>query len=180
MRDRRRAAAASHRPTQRRGAPAGSRRRLDFTDRYRALMAHYGMQPTTTVAGEAHNNGDVEQAHYLFKQAVDQALRVHGSRDFADRSAYERDMLRGRQPHPPRHLGRSADDELAGRTAGAIARPESERHSGQLRCFALKAAKAHLSHEAFLYELAALLHRHSATVLRVGFEERNTRVLETE
>jgi hypothetical protein len=64
--------------------------RHDFTDRYRALMAHYGMQPTTTVAGEAHHNGDVEQAHYRFKQAVDQAVRVRGSRDFADRAAYER------------------------------------------------------------------------------------------
>jgi hypothetical protein len=64
--------------------------RHDFTDRYRALMAHYGMQPTTTVAGEAHHNGDVEQAHYRFKQAVDQALRVRGSRDFAERTAYER------------------------------------------------------------------------------------------
>ncbi len=64
--------------------------RHDFTDRYRALMAHYGMRPTTTVAGEAHHNGDVEQAHYRFKQAVDQALRVRGSRDFADRAAYER------------------------------------------------------------------------------------------
>jgi hypothetical protein len=64
--------------------------RHDFTDRYRALMAHYGMQPTTTVAGEAHHNGDVEQAHYRFKQAVDQALRVRGSRDFADRAAYDR------------------------------------------------------------------------------------------
>src|SRR5262245_4070515 len=64
--------------------------RHDFTDRYRALMAHYGMRPTTTVAGEAHHNGDVEQAHYRFKQAVDQALRVRGSPDFADRAAYER------------------------------------------------------------------------------------------
>jgi hypothetical protein len=64
--------------------------RHDFTDRYRALMTHYGMQASTTTAGEAHQNGDVEQAHYRFKQAVDQALRVRGSRDFADRTAYER------------------------------------------------------------------------------------------
>lgn len=64
--------------------------RHDFTARYQALMAHYGMQPTTNTAGEAHQNGDVEQAHYRFKQAVDQALRVRGSRDFADRAAYER------------------------------------------------------------------------------------------
>lgn len=64
--------------------------RHDFTVRYQALMAHYGMQATTSVAGEAHQNGDVEQAHHRFKVAVDQALRVRGSRDFADRASYER------------------------------------------------------------------------------------------
>jgi transposase len=63
--------------------------RQDFTDRYRALMAHYGMEPTANNAGEAHENGDVEQAHFRLKQAVDQALRVRGSREFADRVAYE-------------------------------------------------------------------------------------------
>jgi transposase len=64
--------------------------RHDFTARYQALMAHYGMQPTTNTAGEAHQNGDVEQAHYRFKMAVDQTLRVRGSRDFADRASYQR------------------------------------------------------------------------------------------
>lgn len=63
--------------------------RKDFTDRYQALMDHYGMRPTTNTAGVAHQNGDVEQSHYRFKEAVDQALRVRGSRDFADRPAYE-------------------------------------------------------------------------------------------
>ncbi|HLY30944.1 MAG TPA: IS21 family transposase, partial [Ktedonobacterales bacterium] len=37
----------------------------------------------------AHENGDVEQSHFRFKDAVDQALRVRGSREFATRSAYE-------------------------------------------------------------------------------------------
>lgn len=64
--------------------------RKDFTPRYAALMAHYGMQPTTNQAGVAHENGDVEQAHYRFKEAVDQALSLRGSRDFADRAAYGR------------------------------------------------------------------------------------------
>jgi hypothetical protein len=62
--------------------------RKQFTDGYLALMSHYHMQPSTNTPGEAHENGDVEQAHYRFKQAVDQALRVRGSRDFADRAAY--------------------------------------------------------------------------------------------
>jgi hypothetical protein len=62
--------------------------RAQATARYTALMAHYGMAPTTNTAGEAHENGDVEQAHFRFKQAVDQALRVRGSRDFPTRAAY--------------------------------------------------------------------------------------------
>ncbi len=65
----------------------------DFTERYKTLMAHYGMQPTWNNVGVAHENGDVEQAHYRFKQAVDQALRVRGSRDFPSRAAYERFLL---------------------------------------------------------------------------------------
>ena len=52
-------------------------------------MRHYGMQPTWNNAGVAHENGYVEQAHHRFKEALDQALRVRGSRDFASRSAYE-------------------------------------------------------------------------------------------
>ncbi len=62
--------------------------RKAFTDRSQALLDHYGMHPTTNTPGEAHENGDVEQAHYRFKQAVDQALRVRGSRDFTERSDY--------------------------------------------------------------------------------------------
>ena len=61
----------------------------DWTDRYRALMAHYGMQPTWNNTGVAHENGDVEQSHHQFKQAVDQALRVRGTREFASRHTYE-------------------------------------------------------------------------------------------
>jgi hypothetical protein len=64
--------------------------RKDFTARYTALMGHYSMQPSTNTPGVAHENGDVEQAHHRFKQAVDQALRVRASRDFADRASYAR------------------------------------------------------------------------------------------
>ncbi len=73
--------------------------RKQFTERYLALMGHYGLQPTTNTPGEAHENGDVEQSHYRFKQAVDQALRVRGSRDFPDRATYAQflhDLVRQR------------------------------------------------------------------------------------
>lgn len=62
----------------------------EWNRRYAALLAHYGMTAATNTAGEAHQNGDVEQSHFRFKQAVDQALRVRGPRDFPDRASYER------------------------------------------------------------------------------------------
>lgn len=61
----------------------------EWTARYQSLMAHYGMQPTWNNTGIAHENGDVEQSHHQFKRAVDQALRVRGSREFASRSTYD-------------------------------------------------------------------------------------------
>src|SRR6266536_3160327 len=64
--------------------------RTQARERYRLLMAHYHLEPTTNNVGVAHENGDVEQEHYRFKDAVDQALRVRGSRDFANRGAYDR------------------------------------------------------------------------------------------
>src|SRR5690349_17686333 len=70
-----------------------------FSERYQALMRHYGMQATWNNAGVAHENGDVEQSHFRFKEALDQALRVRGSREFSSRAAYERfvqDLVRNR------------------------------------------------------------------------------------
>ena len=65
-----------------------------FSQRYQALMRHYGIQPTWNNAGIAHENGDVEQSHFRFKEALDQALRVRGSREFSSRAAYERGCSR--------------------------------------------------------------------------------------
>ncbi len=60
----------------------------DFTQRYEGLMNHYGLIPEKIQADHAHENGDVEQRHHRFKQAVDQALMLRGSRDFASRDEY--------------------------------------------------------------------------------------------
>jgi len=60
--------------------PLDTSGRAEATARYAALLAHYGMVATTNNAGVAHENGDVEQAHHRFKQAVDQALRVRAAR----------------------------------------------------------------------------------------------------
>lgn len=53
--------------------PLSAPGRQEFRERYLALLAHYGMEASANTAGEAHQNGDVEQGHFRFKEAVDQA-----------------------------------------------------------------------------------------------------------
>lgn len=60
-----------------------------FTRRYQGILAHYGMTGRQTQAASPNENGDVEQRHHRFKKAVDQALMLRGSRDFAMRADYE-------------------------------------------------------------------------------------------
>ncbi len=60
----------------------------EFTRRYAALLKYYGMDGRTIQPRWANENGDVEQRHYRFKEAVDQALMLRGSRDFASREDY--------------------------------------------------------------------------------------------
>ena len=61
----------------------------DFTVRYTALLAHYGMAGTRNNRGVSHENGSVESSHRYLKEAIEQALLLRGHRDFADRSHYE-------------------------------------------------------------------------------------------
>ncbi len=61
----------------------------DFTERYRELLEHYGLRASRNFPGNAHENGDVESANGQLKSAIDQRLRLRGSRDFASREAYE-------------------------------------------------------------------------------------------
>ena len=60
-----------------------------FTERYGALLRHYGLEGRMIQAAKANENGDVEQRHHRFKRAADQALMLRGSRDFGSREAYE-------------------------------------------------------------------------------------------
>jgi transposase InsO family protein len=62
----------------------------EFTDRYQALLAHYGLKGQHTQPRKPHENGDIEQRHHRFKEALDQRLMLRGSRDFEDREAYEK------------------------------------------------------------------------------------------
>ena len=40
----------------------------EFTRAYKGLLRHYGLIGQKIQAGEAHENGDIEQRHYRFKQ----------------------------------------------------------------------------------------------------------------
>lgn len=84
--------------------------RRAFNERYLGAMAHYGVEADRNTPGRAHENGSVEQAHYRFKRAVEQALLMRGTREFADRASYEaflREIFAGRNK---RRIARLGDD----------------------------------------------------------------------
>jgi hypothetical protein len=85
-------------------AVANTSDREEFTRRYQGLLEHYDLLAEKTNANSGNENGDVEQRHHRFKRAVDQALMLRGSRDFADVQAYveflqalTKQLNRGRQ-----------------------------------------------------------------------------------
>ena len=94
-----------------------------FQQRYRALLAHYGLKAQAINARQAHENGDAEQSHNRFKTAVDQALMLRGSRDFEDRADYERflrELLAGRNSRRTERFGE--DRSAAAKSARAARR----------------------------------------------------------
>lgn len=60
-----------------------------FNDNYSSLCRYYGIDSTRIQPDCPNENGDIEQRHYRFKRAVEQALIIRGSRDFASREDYE-------------------------------------------------------------------------------------------
>ena len=73
--------------------------REDLTQRYQALMCHYGMTPTRNNPGVAHENGSIESSHGHLKKALEDALLLRASRDFDNLDAYRRfvDEIVGRR-----------------------------------------------------------------------------------
>jgi hypothetical protein len=61
----------------------------ELNQRFKAVLDHYGLRSSRIRAGEAHENGSVEQRHYRTKQAIAEALVLRGSRDFESAAAYE-------------------------------------------------------------------------------------------
>jgi len=62
----------------------------EFTERYKGLLGYYGLEMEKIQPREPNENGDAEQSHRRFKEAVEQALLMRGSRAFENREAYER------------------------------------------------------------------------------------------
>lgn len=60
-----------------------------LTKAYESLLDYYRMNVRYSQAASPHENGDVEQRHYRFKNAVEQMLLLRGSRDFESRGEYE-------------------------------------------------------------------------------------------
>jgi hypothetical protein len=61
----------------------------ELTSRYADLCRHYGMRASRCNPGESHENGSIESRNDSLKTALDQALRLRGSRSFDDRAGYD-------------------------------------------------------------------------------------------
>jgi hypothetical protein len=75
--------AATHQVDRKTGGERG------FNGQYLGLMGHFGMKPRTIRVREPHENGDVESANGAFKNRLDQALMLRGSRDFKSEEALD-------------------------------------------------------------------------------------------
>lgn len=60
-----------------------------LTERFAAVLEHYGMRSTRIMPGEAHQNGVAEKANDVLKRSVAQALVIRGSSDFSTIADYE-------------------------------------------------------------------------------------------
>ena len=60
-----------------------------LTRRYEELCRHYGLRASRCNPGQSNENGSIESRHGSLKTALDQALRLRGSRGFGDCAEYE-------------------------------------------------------------------------------------------
>jgi transposase InsO family protein len=61
----------------------------ELTRRYAGLCKHYDMRASRCNPGQSQENGSIESRHDSLKTALDQALRLRGSRCFDERAQYE-------------------------------------------------------------------------------------------
>jgi hypothetical protein len=80
-------AAATRRLGVSEAAEAGQQR--GYTAGYLHLLEHYGLTPQSTHVGNPNENGDVEAQNGALQRAIQQALLLRGSREFATIDEYE-------------------------------------------------------------------------------------------
>jgi len=68
-------------------APIGERH--IFQKRWKDFLDHFGVEPSANNPGCSNENGSVEKSHDLFKHAIDQRLRLRGSREFRSADEYD-------------------------------------------------------------------------------------------
>ena len=61
----------------------------ELNRRYDDLCRHYGMRASRCNAGQSHENGAIESRHDSLKTALDQGLRLRGTRRFEQRGEYD-------------------------------------------------------------------------------------------
>ena len=61
----------------------------ELTKRYADLCSHYGLRATRCNPGQSNENGSIESRNNSLKTALDQALRLRGSRSFDVRADYD-------------------------------------------------------------------------------------------
>ena len=110
---------------------------VDFQKNYQTLLRHYGLEGRRIQTGRPNENGDVEQRHYRLHRAMDQALLLRGSREFA--AVYEYRAFLGKlfdQLNSGRkaRLAEEMDQlrPLPGRRLDTVKRVRSRVNSGSL------------------------------------------------
>lgn len=84
-----------------------------LTRRYRELLDHYGMVSTRIEPGKAHENGSAEKSHDVVKRAIEQALVLRNSRDFATVEQYDSFVQEVVERARNRHVGGKLAEERA-------------------------------------------------------------------
>jgi hypothetical protein len=88
------AVAEEHRTDNLSAAVTSDGERRVFTERWQAFLNHYGVKPSANTPGESHENGSVEKSHHLLKNALHQALKLRGDKNFSSIEEYEKFIRR--------------------------------------------------------------------------------------
>jgi hypothetical protein len=83
----------------------------EFTDSYKELCIHYGMEATRNNKGISHENGSIESANRHIKSRINQALLLRGSRDFHSLNEYKEFLRKVMQAHN-RRVSKRYQEEL--------------------------------------------------------------------